>query len=302
MNFLSRRVWLLAGTATMFAGGVLGVACSNNDGGKDGGPDTGTTDGTTGNDGGPGTDSGKDGSTGKDGSPPTTCEAGVTGECDIITQNCGPGKDCTAVKTDGGYTTQCTSNTTGNLTEGTACTPSSQNPCVAGLECVATSTNNGRCSKHCCFGDDSACGTAKPEGYAGRCDLVLTLDGVNPAYDVCTYSPGCEPFHQQPCATGQECSVKDSQGTASCVGFSGADAGEGASCQYANDCNADGLLCLGALDGGAGSTCIWSCYKPPGPFDAGIANLQPGYGGCPNGQTCKVSITGLPSWMGACAK
>ena len=298
MNFLSRRMWLLAGTAALVVGGAIGVACSPSGGGNDGGPDTGTTDAK------PDTKPPGDSGPGPDGGPgpdaaPTTCEAGVTGACDIITQNCGSGKDCAVIQTDAGYVTQCVQNTTGTIPEGTACTVTgNNNSCVAGLECI-----QGRCAKHCCLGDDSACGSSKPEGFAGRCDLTVTVDGTNPAYTVCTYSPSCEPFKQQPCAGNQQCIVKDSNGTASCTAPSGADAGEGVGCQYANDCSKDGMGCYGAPDGG-GFTCQWNCYVPPGPFDAGIATQGAGSGGCPTGETCKsINWSGaLPTWFGLCGK
>src|SRR6185312_2855660 len=115
MTFLSRRVGILTAAAALLAGGALGVACSNGGGGDDtSGGDAikdSTTDTKPGSDTGPGNDSG----------PTTSCEAGVSGECDIVTQNCGAGKDCVAVQADGGgFVTQCVSNTQGSLPEGTA--------------------------------------------------------------------------------------------------------------------------------------------------------------------------------------
>jgi hypothetical protein len=296
MTFLSRRTgryWLLAATATMFAGGVLGMACSGDNKPGDGGPDATNNDGggpDAKGDGGPGNDTGTD-------ATPVTCEAGISGACDIIAQNCGAAKDCVVVQADGGLMTECVPNTTGTIKEGYACTQTgSNNPCVAGLECI-----DGRCAKHCCQGDDTACGTSHPENYTGRCNLSVSVDdsGV-PAYFACAYSPSCQPFGIQPCATGQECIIQDQNGTSKCSTFSSADAGEGVTCQYANDCNKDGLGCFGAPDGGF--TCQWTCYVPPGPYDAGITSQGAGMGGCPTNESCTQINWGgqLPSWLGLC--
>ena len=297
MNLLHRRGWLLVAAASLFAGGAIGIACGPNNNGSDGGGvdsggsdvtngDSGKTDGQSNNEGGPQNDGG-----------PITCEAGISGSCDIYAQNCGTGQECAVVKTDAGFQTQCVSNTTGSIKEGFACTQSgNSNPCVAGLECIQN-----RCSKHCCFGDDSVCGKSQPEGYTGRCDITVTVNGTDPAYSVCTYSASCEPFQQQPCAAGQTCGVTDQNGTAKCTTIDTPDGGlpEKATCQYANDCK-DGMVCAGAADGGF--ACTWACYHPPGPFDAGIANAQPGYGGCPSGETCKVPLGNSPSWYYLCSK
>ncbi|HEY1959108.1 MAG TPA: hypothetical protein VGH28_26020 [Polyangiaceae bacterium] len=295
--------------ATLLTGGAFAVACSSgsgdDNGGTDGGKDS-TTDGKVGSDTGPAPDGGP----GPDGGPPGTCEAGVTGACDIIAQNCGPGKDCDAVQDDAGnFVTQCVQNTIGAVTEGACCTGQAQNgtcpkftgntnPCTAGLECIED-----RCAKHCCLGDDSACGKSNPEGFPGRCNLTVTLvDNGPPAYAVCAYSAACEPFQIQPCTPGQACFVNDSQGTSTCTKLDSADAGEGQTCKFENDCSKDGMGCYGTADGG--STCQWTCYVPPGPFDAGVAQQGAGAGGCPTGEKCQPINWGgqLPTWLGLCGK
>jgi hypothetical protein len=300
MAYLPRRAWLLIGTAALFAGGALGVACSTpNPNGGDGGPDSGG-DSTT------GTDGGKDGSQteggGSDGGL-TSCEAGISGSCDIVAQNCGAGKECAAVQTDAGFVLSCVTNTTGSIPEGAACTPSKTgNVCVAGLECIS-----GRCAKHCCLGNDSACGLSQPEHFPGRCNIDVSLVNNGPGvYSVCSYSQGCEPFKIQACAAGQACYVNDSQGTATCTTIDTADAGEGMGCKYNNDCNKDGMGCYGAPDGG-GFTCQWNCYNKGqgGIYDTQIAaDAGAGYGGCPSGESCKlINWSGaLPTWFGLCTK
>lgn len=303
MTFLSRRIWLLASVATLFAGGTLGVACSNNGGFNDGGVDGSKPGDSGGGDTKPPGDSGGNDGGGNDGSSGPCTTTALTGACDIVAQNCPSGQECAAVQTDGGFQAQCIPNSTGNIKEGYACTQSgNNNPCVAGLECI-----DNRCAKHCCLGDDTACGKAQPEGYTGRCETTVTLDGTNPAYAICTYSAGCEPFQIQPCTSGEVCSVEDKNGTAVCQGLANTDGGlsVGVKCVYANDCK-DGLACVGALDGGA-AICTYQCYVPPGPFDAGITSLGAGKGGCQNGKTCQaIQLLGPdggvtnPTWLGLC--
>lgn len=302
MTLLPRRGWWLLATAALFAGGTLGVACSNNPGNGDGGgPDSGG-DTTTGG------DSGKDGqgSEGGGDSGPivTNCEAGVSGSCNIVAQDCTGGKQCALVQLqDGGFDLECVSGG-GSIPEGYACVENSTAKCVSGLECI-----NGRCSKHCCFGDDQACGTSHPEGFTGKCNLGIQLPNKVTAYTVCTYNKSCAPFQITPCGAGLTCLVEDSNGTADCYAYTnGGDAGLGehAACNSANECN-DGMGCYGALDGGA-SNCQYNCYNKNqgGPYDNTIsADAGAGYGGCPSGETCKLinwSGGSLPTWFGICAK
>jgi hypothetical protein len=302
MNLLQRRGWWVLGAAALFAGGALGVACGPNGNGSDGGVDSGNNDGTL-----PG-DSGKDGQS-SDGGPgndaaPTTCEAGVSGECDIYAQNCPSGKDCEVVGTaDGGITLQCVTNQNAKP-EGYACTTSGNNPysgqCVAGTLCVF-----GRCSKPCC--GNSNCGTSEPEKIQGQCTLKMSFDG-NDDFTACTYASPCEPFHLQACTAGEGCNVLDVNGTASCSEYaSGTDAGlaEHKACTNLNDCN-DGMGCYGSPDGGP-SNCQWNCYNKGqgGPYDSQVAaDAGAGYGGCPSGETCQlINWAGsLPAWLGLCSK
>jgi hypothetical protein len=297
MNLLSqRRVWWLGGVA-LVASGALVFACSNNPGTNDGGADTGAADSTV--------DQSSQKEAGVD-APIMTCEAGVTGACDIVLQNCGSGSECKPVNLEAGacnYALECVSNTTGSITEGYACTQSgASNPCVAGLECIEN-----RCARHCCLGDDSICGPSQPEGFTGKCAVNVSLQNcTSTVYSVCTYAKPCEPFQLQACGPGLTCLVTDSNGTASCSDYaSGTDAGkaEKAACQYANDCE-DGLGCYGAPDGGA-SSCQWNCYVKGmgGPYDSQIAaDAGAGKGGCPGVEKCMPINWGgsLPAWFGLC--
>lgn len=292
---MSTRSWLIVGSAALIACGALGVACSspsyNTDGGVDsGGGGDAKSDVTTKPDGG-GTDGG-----GGDGAVGPCTTNLVTGECDLVQQNCGTGKECVVVQADGGFVTSCQPNGTGSLPEGTVCTQNANNPCVPGLECI-----DGRCAKHCCLGNDSECGKSPVEGYAGRCDLTVAPNGnQSAAYAICTYSSACQPFGVQACTSDSTCLIQDSSGTAKCTQYPTADGGlpENAKCQYANDC-ADGLYCLTKGDAGA---CTWVCYVPPGPYDGGIATLGQGQGGCKTPETChSVNWSGsLPTWLGVC--
>lgn len=291
-----RRMWLLVGTAVMFAGGAIGVACSNNNPNNDGGgPDTGTGDTTLDapkGDTGPGTDGGKESG------PPVTCEAGVSGQCDIVAQNCGAGQQCAlATAPDGGFVLKCVSAGTGSFPEGTACNTTSQ--CVGGLECIEN-----RCAKHCCLNDDQACSTSKPENFPGACNLNITLPDNSIAYSVCTYDKPCQPFQIQGCGSGETCLVQDSNGTAKCSTYPNGDAGqaEKTTCSSSNACN-DGMGCYGGGDGGF--TCQWNCYVKGqgGSYDNQIAaDAGAGFGGCPSNETCTPINWGgsLPAWFGLC--
>jgi hypothetical protein len=293
MNFLSRRLGLIAACGLLFASGAVGVACSSNPADDSSGGDSAvdsTVDGVS------PTEGGKDGG-GMDAAPIQQCDASVGGMCNIVAQDCPSGKECAAVKqADGGFLLQCQNTANGNQPEGHSCNPGTNNPCLTGLECIEH-----RCARHCCLGDDQACGPSNPEGFLGKCDLNVTLDGTSTAYSVCSYNKPCEPFQIEACGPGLTCLVQDMNGTATCSAYSnGGDAGlaEKAKCSFGNDCS-DGMGCYGAPDGG-GFTCQWNCYIPPGPFDAGIKEGGAGKGGCPGSEKCGGAVTGLPTWFGLC--
>jgi hypothetical protein len=266
------------------AAGTFGLACSSTttfpaDGGLDASGDSVQ----------PTNDGGREGGGGDAGK--TVCATSpLKGECDLVAQNCSAGNECVPMQTDGGIVAACVPAKSGSLPAGAKC--AKDDSCVAGTFCQA-----GRCSPYCCGMDDSVCGSSIPEGFAGICNLVVTSGaGGTELGRVCTYSEACKPFKIAPCPPTDVCLVQDMQGTAKCVVANGMKT-EGQPCSSANAC-ADGLYCIGSGDGG--STCMWACYKGGGPYDAGIANAPPGQGGCPNGKSCSVNVTGFPTWMGVC--
>ncbi len=300
---MRHRFFLLLAGAGLFGAGVLGVACSpkttgfpgDDAGNGDATTDTGKTDGGGGNDSGGGNDGG-----GTDGSSGPCTTTNIKGECDIVKQDCTGGKECLVAQDDAGtFVTVCGPASTGSIPKGGACTPSQNNPCVKGLECVS-----GRCGARCCYGDDTPCGNSVPEGYSGACDINVVDSNNNPMYAVCTYSASCKPFGIKGCPSDYTCLVQDSAGTAKCVNiFQPPGKDEGQACGSANDCK-DGMMCVGALDGGA-DNCQWTCYSGGGPYDAGIQQNGAGKGGCPSQETCKsINWQGgtLPTWLGLCGK
>jgi hypothetical protein len=249
--------------------------------------------------------------------------SGVTGACDIVSQNCSAGSECIIVQGSGSaLTTACNPDQpTEHLAAGLPCCPNDPagNECDPSLECNggnsctdAASPGPGlppgwggsRCTPHCCPEDAGAntanCGTAGDGGTQGHCDLQIVNGSSTPIYNVCTYPQLCEPFIR-PCLNGFTCTVENVQGTASCtVIFNpNGDAGltSGQACEFGNEC-ASGLTCI--VEGDAGS-CAWECHVAgqATPFDAGELNASPGHGGCPAGQTCE-GLNGVPTWLGVC--
>lgn len=296
---MNQRSFLLLGTAALALAGSLGLACTS----------TTTADDTT------GTDSGTDGTMNPDtgmmtdggnkpdsNMPPPVCNTElIMGECNLVAQNCGAGKECIVAQGDGGandLVTQCHNKGVGAIQKGDTCVMSASNPCVAGLQCIS-----GRCTPACCFdpdagaGDSTVCGNST-EGYPGACDLGISPpSGGDSLYYVCEYAKPCEPFGIQPCGMGQTCLVKDSVGTASCSDiFNPPGLAEKKTCKYANECG-DGMMCLSP------GVCTYTCFNKGGgspPFDAGAVGTTPGMGGCPMGEKCGGGITGLPGWLGIC--
>jgi hypothetical protein len=249
----------------------------------------------------------------------------VTGACDLVSQNCSSGSECTLVEElDGSVGTACEpTQASEHLAKGTPCCPppDNSNPCDPGLVCIGNACVDGgspgpglppgwggsRCSPTCCpndAGDTSNCGTAGDGGPQGHCDLGISLVTNGPSeYYICTYPETCEPLHGHECLNGYGCEVENMAGTSSCFliynpnGDAGATSGQ--PCMYANQC-ADGLVCIGAT--ADTSTCLWMCLLPgeATPFDAGALNSMPGHGGCPSPQTCNTQITGFPTWLGVC--
>jgi hypothetical protein len=252
----------------------------------------------------------------------------ITGPCNLVSQNCSSGSECTlASAPDGSITTACSPTTAGEMLPlGTPCCPAANtNPCAPGLTCnggnacgvvaydagkdFPAAWGGSRCAPTCCPGDggpiQSNCGTTPGDsGIAGLCNLGLSFTGGGaPQLTVCTYSTPCEPLTGPHCIPDFGCEVVGVEAGASCqVVYNpdkdgGAGATEGQACVYANQC-ADGLVCLGATT----STCLWMCHiaGQATPFDAGILQATPGRGGCPMGETCG-GVEGFPGWLGACS-
>jgi hypothetical protein len=252
-------------------------------------------------------------------------DGGVTGHCsrvngpacDIVLQNCPSGQECVVVNDPDsglGATTSCQPNQSSeHLPAGSACCPSSNNPCKSGLTCVGSScvgdAGGGQCTPACCPGDAGAiqanCGSS-PVGYIGTCNLTDTDGAV--LYSTCIYASSCTVF-AQPCGDTYACTVQNKSGTSKCVQIYDPDGGPnglpaGAPCSSGNSCE-QGTQCISfiAPDGGPGPyTCTYLCYISGGspPFDAGIITTKPGAGGCPSGQTCSPDTMNLPAWLGLC--
>lgn len=237
------------------------------------------------------------------------CSA-VTGECDIVLQDCADGpngqkRECVVSGSGTTFSTRCVPvQGSQQLPMGRACCPNNPggNPCLPGLTCVGDPCVDGgpvtgRCSPACCQGDNQACGTSQPEGIAGACDITL-FSGETEIHHVCSYRQRCKPFGEEPCQPGQACLVEDELGTAGCISTQGKALGEG--CTFGNDC-ADGLFCLNIGDGGV---CRMMCLTPGAvhPFDASVEQGGPLRGGCPAGQACDIGpfLDDLPAWLSFC--
>lgn len=277
------------------------VACSSSST-DEVGPDATTTEAS------PSGDAGKDAPVVKPeagGEGGATCKSPANAQCDIVAQDCAPGKECVVVN---GKTTECRAvEATQQLPIGHACceTATSGNPCLPGLTCVGGDSctdggpQTGRCSPACCEGDDQHCGKSDPEGIAGECNLTLS-SGSTDLYRVCTYSATCKPFKVDPCKGDDICLVKDKLGTASCVSpFMLPAKTNRQPCTFANECE-DGLVCLGTGDAG---TCHYVCLTPGSnhPFDAGVEEGGPGRGGCPVGEKCDLGVQNRPDWFRVCS-
>jgi hypothetical protein len=229
-------------------------------------------------------------------------------ECDLVLQDCSPGRQCVAVKPHPLVrSTACVAAGTGNRPVGAACCPGVPNQCVSGLHCTgpactADSGATGRCSPYCCPGDDSVCGQSIPEGYSGTCDVRVVSpadEGNEPLYDGCSYRPPCRPFQQQPCQAQQTCLLQKDNATFRCSPiFHPPGKPAGANCVASNECQ-DGMACLTANDAG---TCRVLCYRADagGPFDASSLSEASGRGGCGAGLSCSGTVGTFPPYLGFC--
>jgi len=244
--------------------------------------------------------------------PSGHCSAVQGPACDLVLQDCESGLECTVANSDAGLTTACVTPGSGKGRAGAPCCADQGDQCGPGLECIGAACSGadaavalaGRCTPHCCPGDDSRCGESDPEGFPGTCDLqVLASESGGarvPLYHVCSYKPGCKPFRIQACPADETCLLQTDRTTYRCADIHnppGLPLSQ--PCQYANDC-ADGLYCLGSA---GATTCRTMCYREGAgapPFDASAVRNEPGYGGCPAGSACTGAVTGYPGYLGFC--
>lgn len=325
---MTHRALLVTLFATSATAASLVLACSSKEGagfdpdGTDAAADVATTPDSTnsgrdGGDAGPGSraDSGSGNDSG--GATGGRCSP-LTGECDLVLQDCPPAsgaaRECVAVRLqDGGVTAACVAvSATKSIQKGYPCcsAPDGTDSCVGGLTCVGGESctdggaPTGRCSPRCCVGDDGICGSDSVSGASGRCSLTIVGDKVDPQYRVCSYANICRPFGVTPCSQGHVCVVTDTSGTATCSQIFAPNGGTGATfgrpCAAANGC-VDGLACLSTGD--AGLFCEYMCHVPATttPFDAGALTTEPGKGGCPATKpTCRAVPNLYPGWLGVC--
>ena len=261
----------------LLAVGIGFGACSGDDPGG-AGPSTTTQTTSAG-----GSTTTSSSSSGGGGQGPIQCSdtyTTITGECDLLKQDCPPGDEC-AVKTMGGTGSTCRSAQNGLKDRGMQCTSPSE--CMNGMVCA-----NNRCSPFCCPSTDEPCGS-------GTCDVQLNFAAGQWAM-VCSYLQSCTLFAHQ-CTSPQECHIGDvNLGVAVCDSPSDSHVGEGEVCQYRNDCGDDQICNRSGADLGDGGNlgkCRYLCQVDG-------QSLAPGEGGCPASQTCTtLSKPALPN-IGKC--
>ncbi len=253
-----------ASTADPGAGGAGGTTASGGAGGA-----STTTSSTT------------PGAGGAGGSPHLDCKQKYTsiqgGACDLLNQDCDLGQTCRPWSLAGGaYTTKCLTNS-GLKSRGAVCTGDAE--CEAHLFCTGNTNSPGQCAPACCPDADEPCG-------GGKCNLTVSLGAADFVY-LCTYLTACTLLTKDACPKGEDCHLQDSkEGYAACVAPSGSNVPEGGKCAFINDCG-DMQLCAQGL-------CRYNCYV--GAAGEGVA---PGLGGCPAGQVCGESKTGIAG-VGVC--
>ena len=194
------------------------------------------------------------------------------GPCDLLQQDCEPGKSCRPQQAVGGYTTKCYSDV-GLKGPAEACT--ADNECQAGLFCIAD-----QCRAICCPENDEPCN-------GGACNLNVSWAGSDSFTFMCSYSLACVLFTEDACPEGYECHLEDTQqGLVGCIQPSGQQVEEGGDCNFLNDCK-DMQFCFG--QNGEQNVCRYNC-------DLTTPEAAPGLGGCPAGQKCLENINfGIPS-------
>lgn len=195
------------------------------------------------------------------------CDSAYTnvkqGECDLLSQDCGASDTCYVAADPGGGAVPACIEAKGTKGEAFPC--ASDDECAVGLVCVWT------CTRVCCPGP--GVGANQPCGM-GSCNVRVALMGSDEFFFVCAYGAACVLFTPGTCASGLACHPTGN-GSATCSPPSGVDAPEGGSCEFVNDCD-DMQVCVGSP---GASLCRYAC-------EMGSA-AAPGFGGCPQSQTCK---------------
>ncbi|RMG96003.1 MAG: ribulose phosphate epimerase [Deltaproteobacteria bacterium] len=197
-------------------------------------------------------------------------------ECDVWTQDCGPGEKCTAWANNGG--------TSWNATK---CVPVDPNPVGPGETCVAQgggASGVDNCEK------GSMCWRVDPQTEEGVCVPLCTCSPNTP---VCTDTtttcvitnegvlnlclPLCDPLDDPPCADGDVCIPSPNGDGFVCVVDASAGVKVGDPCTYANACP-HGSICV---DSSLLADCFdVACCSPVCDLDAPA--------GCPGaGETCQ---------------
>lgn len=207
---------------------------------------------------------------------PLTCSSDVStpplsGECDLLQQNCPAGKTCVP----GASQTMC--QTGGGLKgPGKTCNLSNGNKeCQAGLFCIGAK-DIGICTRPCCKDNNEPCGGGDCNGEVNFPNVVVTM---------CSYSEKCTLFEEGTCATGLKCQfVYAEQGLAVCTLPAPADVPEGGVCQFVNECGESQVCWAGK--------CRYNCQVGGG-GDAGK-------GGCLAMQTCTAVYPEGAGDVGVC--
>jgi hypothetical protein len=191
-------------------------------------------------------------------------------ECDMLQQDCEPGFTCERARVGGETVTRCTPR--GGL-KGVASACVSEDECESGLFCVFNV-----CTPVCCPNNEEPCD-------GGNCNLNLSFSNGDTIV-VCTYSKQCEPLTEDACPPGSGCHFEEPTAP-TCIQGSGEDVPEGGTCGALNDC--DDMQQCSPFD----DTCRWICALE----DNG---MEPGLGGCPDGQSCAETGAIATGGIGIC--
>ncbi|MFP6683958.1 MAG: hypothetical protein VB934_04565 [Polyangiaceae bacterium] len=198
----------------------------------------------------------------------------MTGDCDLLAQDCPTGFWCNVV----GEAAACVASTGSLKGIGAECF---QGQCAAGLRCLEKF-----CSPYCCPASNEPCGE-------GTCDVHVTF-GMKYAM-MCSFNAGCTLFEGN-CPEGQYCHIGDADaGLAVCDLPASSFVAEGEVCKYRNDCG-ESQLCNknGSDKNGENGVCRHLC-KP-----SDWENLDPGKGGCAADRKCKPANAGSFMDLGIC--